>query len=50
LELAKTPRDRARMRKDFFIIFVDGMFTTFSACLFTNTSDAIRENHATSCV
>ncbi len=38
------------MRKNFFIIFVDGMFTTFIACLFTNTSDAIRENPAISCV
>jgi hypothetical protein len=31
------------MRKNFFIIFVDGMFTTFIACLFTNASHAIRE-------
>jgi len=38
------------MRKNFFIIFVDGMFTTFIACLFTNTSHAIRENPAMSCV
>jgi hypothetical protein len=37
-------------RTNFFIIFVDGIFTTFIACLFTNTSDAIRENHAASCV
>jgi len=34
----------------FFIIFVDGIFTTFIACLFTNTSHAIRENPAISCV
>jgi len=26
------------------------MFTTFIACLFTNTSHAIRENPAMSCV
>ena len=38
------------MRKNFFIIFVDGIFTTFIECLFTNTFDAIRENHAISCV
>jgi hypothetical protein len=37
-------------RTNFFIIFVDGIFTTFIAGLFTNTSDAIRENHAASCV
>jgi len=41
---------RAQMRKNFFIIFVDGMFTTFIACLFTNASHAIRENPAISCV
>jgi hypothetical protein len=38
------------MRKNFFIIFVDGMFTTFIACLFTNASDATHENPAMSCV
>jgi len=38
------------MRKNFFIIFVDGMFTTFIACPFTNASHAIRENPAISCV
>jgi len=38
------------MRKTFFIIFVDGMFTTFIACLFTNASHAIRENPTISCV
>ena len=36
--------------KNFFIIFVDGIFTTFIARLFTNTSDAIGENPAMSCV
>ena len=36
--------------KVFFIIFVDGIFTTFIARLFTNTSDAIGENPAMSCV
>ena len=38
------------MRKNFFIIFVDGIFTTFIAWLFTNTSHAIRKNRTTSCV
>ena len=38
------------MRKNFFIIFVDGIFTTFIEWLFTNTSHAIRENPAMSCV
>ena len=37
-------------RTNFFIIFVDGIFTTFIAGLFTNTPHAIRENHAASCV
>jgi hypothetical protein len=41
---------RAPMRENLFIIFVDGMFTTFITCLFTNTSRAIRENPAMSCV
>jgi hypothetical protein len=34
----------------FFTIFVDGIFTTFIVRLFTNTSDAICANSATSCV
>jgi hypothetical protein len=38
---------RARI---FFIILVDGMFTTFIARPFTNVSDALRKNRATSCV
>jgi len=38
------------MRKNFFIIFVDGMFTTFIAWPFTNVSHALPENHAISCV
>ena len=37
-------------RNNFFIIFVDGIFTTFIEWPFTNTSHAIRENHAMSCV
>jgi hypothetical protein len=41
---------RIHTAHQFFIIFVDGMFTTFIACLFTNTSDAIRENGAIACV
>jgi hypothetical protein len=36
--------------RNFFIIFVDGIFTTFIARLFTNTSDAVGENPAISCV
>jgi hypothetical protein len=35
---------------NFFIIFVDGIFTTFIEWPFTNASHAIRENHAMSCV
>jgi hypothetical protein len=35
---------------NFFIIFVDGIFTTFIAWPFTNAFDALRENHAMSCV
>ena len=37
-------------RKNFFSIFVDGMFTTFIARLFTNASDALNEIRAMSCV
>jgi hypothetical protein len=37
-------------RKIFFIIFVDGMFTSFVARLFTNTSDAFDGIRAISCV
>jgi hypothetical protein len=33
-----------------FIIFVDGMFTTFIARLFTNAFDASRKNSAIACV
>jgi hypothetical protein len=33
-----------------FIIFVDGMFTTFMGCPFTNTSHAIGRMRAISCV
>jgi hypothetical protein len=40
----------AARAKIFFIIFVDGMFTTFIARLFTNISEALRRNPATSCV
>jgi hypothetical protein len=40
----------ARARKNFFIIFVDGIFTTFIARLFTNTCDASSDIRATSCV
>jgi len=48
-----TPRkhgSRIRAARNFFIIFVDGIFTTFIAGLFTNTSHAIRETSAISCV
>jgi hypothetical protein len=41
---------RAQMRIKFLHRFVDGIFTTFIACLFTNTSDAVRENCTMSCV
>jgi hypothetical protein len=41
---------RIHTTHNFFIIFIDGIFTTFIACLFTNTSDAIRENPSISCV
>ena len=37
-------------RNDFFIIFVDGIFTTFIERPFTNVSHAIRENPVMSCV
>jgi hypothetical protein len=54
LELTRPQSDagerRAYVRKNFFIIFIDGIFTTFIACLFTNTSHAIRENPVMSCV
>jgi hypothetical protein len=50
LELAAKHRASRADAQNFFIIFVDGMFTTFIACLFTNVSDAIRENPAMSCV
>jgi hypothetical protein len=36
--------------KIFFTIFVDGMFTTFIARLFTNTSHAFAGFRAISCV
>jgi len=36
--------------KIFFIIFVDGMFTTFIERSFTNTSHAIGESCAICCV
>jgi hypothetical protein len=50
LELA-CHRDTGKIcATNFFIIFVDGIFTTFIARLFTNVSDAIRENPAMSCV
>jgi len=41
---------RTHTRINFFIISVHWIFTTFIACLFTNTSDAIRENRTISCV
>jgi hypothetical protein len=46
------PRSIARShtgtRKNFFIIFVDGMFTTLIARLFTNISHALTQMHAMS--
>ncbi len=46
------PRKRGSriLRENFFIIFVDGIFTTFIEWPFTNVSHAIRENRAISCV
>ena len=41
---------RIHIAHNFFIIFVDGMFTTFSECPFTNTPDASVEIRAISCV
>jgi len=44
---------RARIayaHKNFFIIFIDGIFTTFIEWPFTNVSDAIRENSVMSCL
>ena len=35
---------------NFFIIFVDGMFTTFITRLFTNAFDASRKNSVIACV
>jgi hypothetical protein len=49
LELEAHHEER-RARKNFFTIFVDGMFTTFIARLFTNASDALNEIRAMSCV
>ena len=40
----------SRLHKNFFIILVDEMFTTFSECPFTNTPDAFVEIRAISCV
>jgi hypothetical protein len=39
-----------RTRNFLFTILVEGMFTTFVARLFTNTSDGFDEKHAMSCV
>ena len=41
---------RTHAARNFFIIFVDGMFTTFIARLFTNAFDASRKNSAIACV
>ena len=55
MTIVSIPRAKQRFpyltrRTNFFIIFVDGIFTTFIAWLFTNAFDAIRENPAISCV
>jgi hypothetical protein len=58
MELARVPPksfptqlgSRDRMSQYFFIILVDGMFTTFIAHLFTNVFDAIGELRVRSCV
>jgi hypothetical protein len=44
------PRSNTGTRNIFFIIFVDGMFTSFIACPFTNTSHASAPMRAISCV
>jgi hypothetical protein len=48
--VGETTSSRIRTAHQFLHHLVDGIFTTFIAGLFTNTSDAIRENHAASCV
>jgi len=37
-------------RENYFIIFVDAIFTTLFACLFTNVFDAKAQTAALSCV
>jgi hypothetical protein len=37
-------------RKDFFILFVDAMFTTLLERLFTNAPDVIRANYVRDCM
>ncbi|ANW00057.1 hypothetical protein LMTR13_07535 [Bradyrhizobium icense] len=41
---------RPHARINFFIIFVDGLFTTFVEWPFTKSSHAMLRNHAMSCV
>jgi hypothetical protein len=43
-------RNNTGPRNAFFIFFVDGMFTTFIARLFTKTSRACTQMHAISCL
>jgi len=44
------PRSHTGTRNIFFTIVVDGMFTTFIARPFTNTSQVMRQTQALSCV
>jgi general stress protein CsbA len=48
--LVNRASSRRAYAQNFFIIFVDGMFTTFIARLFTNAFDASRKNSAIACV
>jgi hypothetical protein len=51
LELARDVASFANAcAKNFFIIFIDGIFTTFIEWPFTNVSHAIRKNRTMSCV
>ena len=41
---------KTRAAKIFFIIFVDGIFTTLFVCLFTNVFDVTAQTQAIACV
>jgi hypothetical protein len=48
--MCSAPAAKTCALKIFFIIFVDGIFTTFIRLPFTNTSDAMAPMLALSCV